>query len=68
MPAPRSPLLVCVLLAASFGCGLEHIDAILAKYDTFGSTHGEDEHAILAGLPDRLRELKVDAVISGMGC
>ena len=40
MPAPRSPLLVCVLLAASFGCGLEHIDAILAKYDTFGSTCG----------------------------
>lgn len=37
-------------------------------YETFGSTHGEDEHAILAGLPDRLRELKVDAVISGMGC
>ena len=37
-------------------------------YDTFGSTHGEDEHAILAGLPDRLRELGVDAVVSGMGC
>ncbi len=37
-------------------------------YDTFGSTHGEDEHAILAGLPERLRELQVDAVISGMGC
>jgi hypothetical protein len=37
-------------------------------HETFGSTHGEDEHAILAGLPDKLRELEVDAVISGMGC
>lgn len=37
-------------------------------YDTFGSTHGEDEREVLAALPDRLREMKVDAVISGMGC
>jgi hypothetical protein len=37
-------------------------------YETFGSTHGEDEHAILAALPDKLRNLKVDAIISGMGC
>ena len=37
-------------------------------YDEFGSTHGEDEGAILASLPRRLKELEVDAVISGMGC
>ena len=43
--------------------GIEVID-----YGTFGSTHGDEEHEILAGLPERLRELKADAVISGMGC
>ncbi|HET7343791.1 MAG TPA: hypothetical protein VFL90_20170 [Methylomirabilota bacterium] len=37
-------------------------------YRTFGSTHGAEEHAVLRGLPTRLRELGVDAVISGMAC
>ena len=37
-------------------------------HEAFGSTHGDEEHAILAGLPARLREMRVDAVISGMGC
>ncbi|MCX7141946.1 MAG: hypothetical protein NT123_12865 [Proteobacteria bacterium] len=36
--------------------------------DEFGSTHGEDERKILAALPEKLKSLKVDAVISGMGC
>ncbi|MBI3067775.1 MAG: hypothetical protein HYY79_02500 [Betaproteobacteria bacterium] len=34
----------------------------------FGSTHGADEREFVAALPQRLRELGVDAVISGMGC
>lgn len=34
----------------------------------FGNTHGGDERKILAGLPERLKALQVDAVISGMGC
>ncbi len=38
------------------------------SYAEFGSTHGEDEGEILASLPRRLKELEVDAVISGMGC
>jgi len=38
------------------------------NYDAFGSTHGEDEHQIIADLPDKLKALKVDAVISAMGC
>lgn len=38
------------------------------NYDEFGSTHGDEEQAILAGLPDKLKSLGVDAVISGMGC
>jgi hypothetical protein len=43
--------------------GIKFID-----YDEFGSTHGEDERKIYAALPDQLKALKVDAVISGMGC
>ena len=34
----------------------------------FGSTHGGEERAALAELPQRFRELGVDAVISGMAC
>ena len=34
----------------------------------FGNTHGSDERRIVAGLPQRLKELGVDAVISGMAC
>jgi hypothetical protein len=36
--------------------------------DRFGNTHSNEEREVLAALPDRLRELGVDAVISGMGC
>ena len=34
----------------------------------FGSTHGGEEKEVLAALPQRLRELGIDAVISGMAC
>ena len=34
----------------------------------FGNTHGADEREVLARLPQRFRELGVDAAISGMGC
>ena len=34
----------------------------------FGSTHGGNEHAALAALPQKLRAFGVDAVISGMAC
>ena len=37
-------------------------------FETFGSTHGDDEHQVLADLPGNLARLKVDAVVSGMGC
>jgi hypothetical protein len=36
--------------------------------DRFGNTHGSEEREVLAGLPGKLREFGVDAVISGMGC
>ena len=34
----------------------------------FGSTHGGEEKEALAALPERLKALGVDAVISGMAC
>jgi hypothetical protein len=34
----------------------------------FGSTHGGEEREALAALPERFRQLGVDAVISGMAC
>jgi hypothetical protein len=37
-------------------------------YRTFGSTHGAEEHEVLATLPEWMREHGVDAVISGMAC
>lgn len=42
--------------------------ASFVGYDSFGSIFGGDEEAVLAGLPDRLRDLKVDAVVTGVGC
>ena len=37
-------------------------------YEVFGSTHGADEHRVVAELPAKLREHGVDAVISGVAC
>ena len=38
------------------------------SWKVFGSTHGGNERAALAALPQRLRDFKVDAVVSGMAC
>lgn len=38
------------------------------NYDVFGSIHGDKETETLAALPDRLKQSKCDAVISGIGC
>ena len=37
-------------------------------HDAFGSTHGDEEHQVLAELPGKIRSMKIDAVVSGMGC
>ncbi len=37
-------------------------------WSAFGSTHGSDERAVVAGIPAKLRALKADALVSGMGC
>ena len=36
--------------------------------DEFGCTHGADEREVLAAIPEKLKTLRVAAVISGMGC
>jgi len=38
------------------------------SYKEFGSTHGSDEREVVGSLARRFKELKVDAMISGMGC
>lgn len=43
--------------------GIQFVD-----YEVFGNTHGGDEREVLAQLPGKLRQYKVDAIISGMGC
>ncbi len=43
--------------------GLRFVD-----HDTFGSTHGEDEHQVLNSMPRVIAEMKIDAMVSGMGC
>lgn len=42
-------------------------DVRFVSWREFGNTHGADERKILKELPQRLKELGVDAVISGMG-
>ena len=37
-------------------------------YEAFGSTHGADEANVLAAIPDKLKQNKCDAAISGVGC
>jgi len=34
----------------------------------FGNIHGSEERKIVAALPQRMKELGVDAVVCGMGC
>ena len=38
------------------------------SWKEFGNTHSSSEREVIAALPGRLKELGVDAVISGMGC
>ena len=45
-----------------------HPGVTFVSYQEFGTTHGEGEHQLLAALGERLHELGVDAVVSGMGC
>jgi hypothetical protein len=50
--------------------GLKHRypDVKFISWKEFGSSAGKDEREVVAALPKRVKELGVDAVISGMGC
>ena len=37
-------------------------------WSEFGNTHGSEERKVVAALPEKLKALGVDAVVSGMGC
>ena len=37
-------------------------------HEAFGSTQGDGEHRVLAELPGKIKSMKIDAVVSGMGC
>lgn len=37
-------------------------------WSEFGNTHGGEEREVVAALPQKLKALGVDAVVSGMGC
>ncbi|MBI3938412.1 MAG: hypothetical protein HY323_15655 [Betaproteobacteria bacterium] len=43
-------------------------DIRFVSWREIGNTHGAEERQTVASLPRRLKELEVDAVISGMGC
>lgn len=43
-------------------------DVKWVSWREFGSTHGVNEKEILASLPQRFKELGVDAAISSMAC
>jgi hypothetical protein len=45
-----------------------HAGVTFVDHDVFGSTHGDDEHRVLAELPEKIKSMKIDAVVSGMGC
>ena len=43
-------------------------DIKFVSFKEFGNTHGSDEREVLNALSRKFKELKVDAVVSGMGC
>jgi len=57
-----------VFLALEEGLKARFPGVRFVSWREFGNTHGKDERQILASLPQRMRELGVDAAISGMGC
>jgi hypothetical protein len=50
------------------GLRARYPDITFVSWRVFGSTHGGGEKAALERLPQQLRDLGVDAVISGMAC
>jgi hypothetical protein len=53
-------------LAAQLKARFDGIEFV--HWDEFGNIHGQNERQIVAGLGARMRELKIDAALTGMGC
>ncbi|MBM3344965.1 MAG: hypothetical protein FJY55_00470 [Betaproteobacteria bacterium] len=49
------------------GLAEKYPGSTFVPYEHFGNVHGHDEREVLAALPDRLREAKLDAVVVGVG-
>jgi len=49
------------------GLAEKYPGATFVPYTFFGNVHGHDEREVLAALPGRLKEAKLDAVIVGVG-
>lgn len=43
-------------------------DIEFISWKEFGEIHGANEHQVLAELPQKLKEMEIDAVICGVGC
>ena len=50
------------------GLGQRYSGMRFIDHTEFGNIHAGTEKAVLAALPQRLRELGVDAVVCGMAC
>jgi hypothetical protein len=50
------------------GLKARYPDIRFVSWREFGNTHGSDERQVVAAIPQRLKALGVDAVISGMAC
>ena len=37
-------------------------------YDEFGTTHGGGEREVIKALPEKIKMLEIDGIVSGMGC
>ena len=46
----------------------QYLDVRFVSWREFGSTHAVNEKELLASLPQRFKELGVDAAISSMAC
>jgi hypothetical protein len=57
-----------VFATLELGLRERYPDMEFISWREFGNTHGDDEARVLAELPQRLKALGADAVMSGMGC
>jgi len=52
----------------SIALGERYPGVEFVPWEEFGNTHGQQEREIVAGLGAKLKSMRVDAVLSGMGC